>query len=87
MKISSGTINRAPVTYPTASDGFTPRMFSSQTPRITITAISWASPKSANPRLKNASSTPSPDAGNHSATISAPTMLPTNESTTDQPIQ
>ena len=87
MKIASGTISSAPVTYPTAIEGLTPRTLNIQTPRITTMAIAWASPKSANPRLKYASSTPSPDFGNHSATMSAPTMFPTNESTTDQPIQ
>src|SRR5262245_4159559 len=87
MKMNSGTISSAPVVYPTHRDGLTPRTLNIQTPRITTTAMSCASPKSANPRLKNESLVPSPDFGNHSATTSAPTMLPTNESTTDQPIQ
>ena len=87
MKMNSGTISSTPVVYPTHKDGLTPRTLNDQTQRITKIAISWASPKSANPRLKYASPVPSPDLGNHSATMSAPTMFPTNESTTDQPIQ
>ena len=52
MKIASGTISSAPVTYPTASEGLTPRTLNSQTPMITTIAIACASPKSAKPRLK-----------------------------------
>ena len=52
MKIASGTISSAPVTYPTASDGLTPRTLNSHTPRITTIAIACASPKSANAEVE-----------------------------------
>src|SRR5580765_3314173 len=84
MKMNSGTISNAPVTYPTHNEGFTPEMLNSQTARITNTAISCARPKSANPRLKY---TVLAEPGNHSATMRAPTMFPTKDRTTDHPIQ
>src|SRR6266581_1141967 len=82
MKMTSGIISPAPVTYEIQTAGRMPKRFSSQTMTMQPMAM-----KCDRPRCTTPSNTDQVAPGNHLAWMRSPMILPKIDRTTDQPIQ